>query len=40
MIINKRYIKDKAIGKGGYGEVWSARDLKTFKRVALKIVNY
>jgi serine/threonine protein kinase len=39
MIINRRYIREKAIGKGGYGDVWMAKDLKTLKRVALKVVS-
>jgi serine/threonine protein kinase len=40
MIINKRYIKEKPIGKGAYGDVWRARDLKIHKRVALKVVSH
>jgi serine/threonine protein kinase len=38
MLINQRYIRERAIGKGGYGEVWRAKDIKTHKTVALKIV--
>jgi serine/threonine protein kinase len=38
MIVNKRYDLRSVIAKGGFGEVWVAKDLHTDKDVAFKVV--
>ncbi len=39
-VIAERYRLESAIGKGGMGQVWAARDLRTFRRVAIKLASF